>query len=115
MTRDAQLAGLATLAVMMRDARLAELQKATTARAQAEARMQALSASPDLSAATPEEAMAALTLAAARARWLERERSRGNAVLARAHVAEQAARKAAARAFGRADALRRLAETDRKA
>lgn len=109
MSGDPRLAPLAALAALLRDTRLAELRRSAEVRRSAEDALKTLPAAPDLS----DDPAAALPLAAARSRWLTRERSAANARLARSQVEEAEARASAARALGRAEALRRLAARPR--
>ena len=103
---DLRIAALAGLAGMVRDARLAQLRTAAATRAAAAQTRDALPLAPDLA----EEADAGLGFVALRARWLDQARVQANARLAAALAVEMDAHAAAARATGRADVLRRLAD-----
>lgn len=102
----ARLAELAGLAATLREVRLAKLARAEAERRAATAALEAVPAAPSLA----EDPDAGPAMAAARARWRDEARRHGNLRLAAAHVALEEARCDAARALGRAEALRRLAE-----
>jgi hypothetical protein len=104
MSGDPRLAALAGLAQTLREAELAAL-RAAEARRQACAH--ALAALPP-GAALDVEGPAGALLAAAQARWILAERTRCGSALAAATAEAMEARRSAARALGRAEALRRL-------
>jgi hypothetical protein len=105
MSTDPRLRALAGLAASLREARLARLQAAEAARRAAAEALAELPAGPELGTDGP----AAALVAGARARWIDAERARRTAALAGATARSLEAREHAARALGRAEALRHLA------
>lgn len=105
----AKLRALQVIAALMKDQQLAQLHRVAEARAETLARLEGL--------AVPTEAdlppVAAARVELGYQRWADQRRAELNLVLAR-QTADWIERKADARlAFGKADALRRLAEKKR--
>ena len=104
--RKPDLDRLAALAQMVSQARLAELERAARARAESRARLDALNR-PLPEGADP---LAMAPVALRYNRWAEARRREINLTLARQTAAWLDALDVARDAFGRAEALRRLAE-----
>lgn len=105
MSVDPRLVALADLAGTLRESRLAQLRLAEDARRAAAAALAALPAGAMLE----DDGPAAAAVAGAQMRWLLEERGRRSAALAASTAHALDARAGAARALGRAEALRRLA------
>lgn len=106
MTGDAPLARLARLSGMIRDLRLADLERAGKARAESRARLAGLALDP-----CPSD-LGAIAAAQAELRyqsWAEARRAEINLTLARQTAEWLEAQDAARRAFGRSQALKALA------
>lgn len=102
-----RLARLAELAGMIRDLRLADLERAGRARAESRARLAGLALAP----CTPD--LGAIAAARAEVRyqaWAEARRAEINLTLARQTAEWIEVQETARRAFGRAQALQRLAD-----
>lgn len=109
MNRRAELSRLQDLASLMLDHRLAQLKKAADAKSQSEAALAALAA-PSPAAEGDLEGMSAALAGLAYQRWADTRRAEINIVLAQQTHVWLEQRAAAQAAFGKADALRRLAE-----
>ncbi len=105
---------LKDLAGLMLDHRLEQLRRAAEAKAQSEAALARLATAPTPAHEGFEGASAALA-GLAYQRWADARRAEINQTLARQTHHWMEARDAAQKAFGKADALRRLAEKQGKA
>ena len=101
-----RLARLAQLAGMVRDLRLADLERAGRARAESRARLAGLTVDP---CAADLGAIAAAQAEVRYQSWAEARRAEINLTLARQTAEWLEARDAACHAFGRAEVLRKLA------
>jgi hypothetical protein len=104
MSRAKDLSRLQVLAALVRDHRLGQLQAAATKRAQSEAQIAAL-AKPDATDLPP---IAGQLVALRYQTWADCRRTELNLVLARQTADWLAARDAARKAFGQAEALKAL-------
>lgn len=113
MTSRTDLSRLQELANLMLDHRLALLKTATEAKSQSEAALAALGAQSPV-AEGGLQGMSAALASLAYQRWADTRRAEINLVLAQQTHVWLEQRSAAQTAFGKADALGRLAEKNRK-